>query len=235
MVDSVSLRFKNARVEKMPLSICIQWSAGTACVSECVLKSLACRGLRVDPSKGRNCGLCVPQDSMGCWMTVSMLIRWFLIWYRRTGCHATNSCQHWTCFSLNVAPSPLALLAERAVLAASSSPSPPSLSLIASSTPYVVTSSWSSSSSSSSSSSAATTVATTFPPQGLGPAPVGSKRVDAMALLAAPAKPQLRLSGVLFDHLLRHPARHGHHTSQARHLLPQALFRAASNNKYDAT
>ena len=47
---SVSVHFKNARVEKMPLNICIQWSAGTACVSECVLKTLACRGLRVDPS-----------------------------------------------------------------------------------------------------------------------------------------------------------------------------------------
>ena len=31
MVDSVSVRFKNARVEKVPLSICIQWNAGTAC------------------------------------------------------------------------------------------------------------------------------------------------------------------------------------------------------------
>ena len=51
MVDSVSVRFKNARVEKMPLNIRIQWNAGTACVSECVLKTLACRGLRVGPSK----------------------------------------------------------------------------------------------------------------------------------------------------------------------------------------
>ena len=47
MVDSVSVRFKNARVEKVPLNIRIQWNAGTACVSECVLKTLACRGLRV--------------------------------------------------------------------------------------------------------------------------------------------------------------------------------------------
>ena len=53
MVDSVSVRFKNARVEKMPLNIRIQWNAGTACVSECVLKTLACRGLRVGPSKCR--------------------------------------------------------------------------------------------------------------------------------------------------------------------------------------
>ena len=51
MVDSVSVRFKNARVEKMPLNLRIQWNAGTACVSECVLKTLACRGLRVGPSK----------------------------------------------------------------------------------------------------------------------------------------------------------------------------------------
>ena len=53
MVDSVSARFKNARVEKMPLNICIQWNAGTACVSECVPKTLACQGLRVGPSKSR--------------------------------------------------------------------------------------------------------------------------------------------------------------------------------------
>ena len=32
----------------------IQWNAGTACVSECVLKALACRGLRVGPSKLRS-------------------------------------------------------------------------------------------------------------------------------------------------------------------------------------
>ena len=51
MVDSVSARLKNARVEKMPLNICIQWNAGTACMSECVLKTLACRGLLVGPSK----------------------------------------------------------------------------------------------------------------------------------------------------------------------------------------
>ena len=35
----------------MPLNIRIQWNVGTACVSECVLKTLACRGLRVGPSK----------------------------------------------------------------------------------------------------------------------------------------------------------------------------------------
>ena len=49
MVDSVSVRFKNARVEKIPLNIRIQWNVGTACVSECVLKTPACRGLRVGP------------------------------------------------------------------------------------------------------------------------------------------------------------------------------------------
>ena len=43
--------FLNARVEKMPLNIRIQWNAGTACVPECVLKTLACWGLRVGPSK----------------------------------------------------------------------------------------------------------------------------------------------------------------------------------------
>ena len=32
----------------------IQWHAGTACVSECVLKMLACRGLRVGPSEERS-------------------------------------------------------------------------------------------------------------------------------------------------------------------------------------
>ena len=31
----------------------IQWNAGTACVSECVLKTLACRGLRVGPSNAQ--------------------------------------------------------------------------------------------------------------------------------------------------------------------------------------
>ena len=41
----------NAHVAKVPLNIRIQWNAGTACVSECVLKTLACRGLRVGPSK----------------------------------------------------------------------------------------------------------------------------------------------------------------------------------------
>ena len=41
----------NARVERMPVNIRIQWNAGTACVSECVLKTLVCRGLRVGPSK----------------------------------------------------------------------------------------------------------------------------------------------------------------------------------------
>ena len=48
MVDSVSVRvLKNARVETVLLNIRIQWNAGTACVSECVLKTLARRGLRV--------------------------------------------------------------------------------------------------------------------------------------------------------------------------------------------
>ena len=34
----MSVRFKNARVEKMPLNIRLQWNAGTACVPECMLK-----------------------------------------------------------------------------------------------------------------------------------------------------------------------------------------------------
>ena len=51
MVDSVSVRLKNARVENMPVNIRIQWNAGTACVSECVLKTLAFWGLRVGPFK----------------------------------------------------------------------------------------------------------------------------------------------------------------------------------------
>ena len=38
----------------MPLNIRIQWNAGTACVSECVLKTPACRGLLVGPSKVGN-------------------------------------------------------------------------------------------------------------------------------------------------------------------------------------
>ena len=44
---------KNAGVEEMPLNIRIQWNAGTACVSECVLKTLACRGVRVGPSEAQ--------------------------------------------------------------------------------------------------------------------------------------------------------------------------------------
>ena len=65
MVDSVSVRFKNARVEKMPLNIRIQWNAGTACVLECVLKTLACRGLRVGPSKAH---------SWSCLLTAELLL-----------------------------------------------------------------------------------------------------------------------------------------------------------------
>ena len=53
MVDSVLVRLQNARVKKMPLNIHIQWNAGTACLSECVLQTLACRDLRVGPSKPR--------------------------------------------------------------------------------------------------------------------------------------------------------------------------------------
>ena len=62
LVDSVCVRLKNARVEKMPLNIRIQWNAGTACVSECVLKTLACRGLRVGPSKNETSYRNLPLD-----------------------------------------------------------------------------------------------------------------------------------------------------------------------------
>ena len=51
MADSVSVRLKTRVSNKMRLNIRVQWNAGTACVSECVLKTLACRGLRVGPSK----------------------------------------------------------------------------------------------------------------------------------------------------------------------------------------
>ena len=54
MVDSVSVRLKTRVSKNMPLNIRIQWNAGTACVSECVLKALACQGLRVGPSKFPN-------------------------------------------------------------------------------------------------------------------------------------------------------------------------------------
>ena len=46
----------------MPLNIRIQWNAGIACVSECVLKTLACRSLRVGPSKGK--ALQSPQNNI---------------------------------------------------------------------------------------------------------------------------------------------------------------------------
>ena len=59
----MSVRLKNARVEKMPVNIRIQWNAGTACVSECVLKTLACRGLRVSPSKLESVRNCLPTET----------------------------------------------------------------------------------------------------------------------------------------------------------------------------
>ena len=61
MVDSVSVRLKNASVSKkcfFKLNIRRQWNAGTACVSECAQKTLAHRGLRVGPSK---VGLSLPE------------------------------------------------------------------------------------------------------------------------------------------------------------------------------
>ena len=49
---SASVHKKNASVsKKMFVNVRVQWNAGTACVSECVLKTPACRGLRVSPSK----------------------------------------------------------------------------------------------------------------------------------------------------------------------------------------
>ena len=60
MVDSVSVRFKNARVENKPLNIRIQWNAGTAWVSECGLKTLACRDLSVSPLERMQTGGAIP-------------------------------------------------------------------------------------------------------------------------------------------------------------------------------
>ena len=52
MVDSVSVRLKTLACRKNAFKHSfLQWNAGTACVSECMLKTLACRGLRVGPSK----------------------------------------------------------------------------------------------------------------------------------------------------------------------------------------
>ena len=48
-IDSVSVRFKNARVEKVPVNIHMQWNAGTACVSECVLKNASVSGFACRP------------------------------------------------------------------------------------------------------------------------------------------------------------------------------------------
>ena len=49
MVDSVAVRFKKCVCRKNAFNK--HSYAGTACVSECVLKTLACQGLRVSPSK----------------------------------------------------------------------------------------------------------------------------------------------------------------------------------------
>ena len=56
----------------MPLNIRIQWNAGTACVSECVLKTLACRGLRVGRGKSSSKGVKVAEFAAG---TVSATTR----------------------------------------------------------------------------------------------------------------------------------------------------------------
>ena len=59
-------------------SIRIQWNAGTACVSECVLKTLACRGLRVGPSKPKSLkglpGPPGPECPKKCWKSPRTLI-----------------------------------------------------------------------------------------------------------------------------------------------------------------
>ena len=52
----------------MPLNIRIHWNAGTACVSECMLKTLAGRGLRVrlrrvGPSKVRAVPRIAPKNA----------------------------------------------------------------------------------------------------------------------------------------------------------------------------
>ena len=53
--------FKKRTCQKMLLNIPMQCNAGTACVSECVLKTLLCRGLRVRPSNvGSQFGLFHP-------------------------------------------------------------------------------------------------------------------------------------------------------------------------------
>ena len=41
--------FKNARVEKMPLNIRVQWNVGIALVSECVLKNASVSGFACRP------------------------------------------------------------------------------------------------------------------------------------------------------------------------------------------
>ena len=99
MVDSVSVRVKNASVSKNAFKHNrIQWNAGTACVSECVLKTLACRGLRVGPSKLRN--MQTPQCVGGggktgsiCHFAFSLALQWF-------GCLKMSRCwetQHEKC------------------------------------------------------------------------------------------------------------------------------------------
>ena len=51
MVDSVSVRLKTLACRKNAFKHSyLQWNAGTACVSECRLKTLACQGLCVGPS-----------------------------------------------------------------------------------------------------------------------------------------------------------------------------------------
>ena len=49
LIESLSVRLKNARVEKMPLNICIRWNAGTACLSESRAKDASASGFACRP------------------------------------------------------------------------------------------------------------------------------------------------------------------------------------------
>ena len=69
----------------------MQWNAGTACVSECVLKTLACRGLRVGPSKVPRtfCPICVDLHRHQVWTSTirfSIDIVFLFICFSLEGC-----------------------------------------------------------------------------------------------------------------------------------------------------
>ena len=101
LVDSVSVRLKNARVEKMPLDIRTQWNAGTACVSGMRAKALACWGLRLGPSKFR---------AEFCPRTFSPPMLQFLFIFCFVAslvCCFLCTCIHARCCSCNMACAPL--------------------------------------------------------------------------------------------------------------------------------